>query len=145
MNDYLVKMLKWEKRTSWDDILTPHGWTFPAIYAPCGCAYVTRPVGTLFPLTPKSAVTHDDYCLRDSIDCPTIQILSTHVPGQLGDMALEAMAKGEQCLFTKLEVYKILNFGGDIDAALKSLGIVPPTVSTYDDHNLLVVGVDNDA
>lgn len=116
------RLESWSAVTPWDDILHPHGWVKPGMIESCGCDIWTRPIGDLYPSTPKSAVTHDETCDRDRTDKahPAMHIWSDHVGGAIQDMIDDL---GGRRTLSKLDIYAALEHDGDRYAALDHLGI----------------------
>ena len=111
----------WSEATPWDEVLEPHGWTRPGLVESCGCEIWTRPVGSLFPSTPKSAVAHDETCTRSRTDGghPAMHVWTDHLEGPLAHMIDERHSR----TLSKLDVYAALNHDGHRGDALEAIGI----------------------
>lgn len=115
------RLESWSEATEWADVLEPHGWTRPGMVESCGCEIWTRPVGSLFPSTPKSAVTHDSTCSRARTDSahPAMHVWTDHLEGPLAHMIDERHSR----TLSKLDVYAALEHDGNRAEALDALGI----------------------
>jgi hypothetical protein len=113
----------WSAATSWDEILTPHGWTLSARPDNCGCDVWTAP-GPHH--SNKSATAHDTMCTLGRYTLANAPLhIWTHNPGP--ELEAWVHAHGGSTTLSKLQVVAAMEHEGDVGAAMEA-------------HNLLVSG-----
>lgn len=110
---------QWAAGVSWDDLLSPAGWTLAARQDNCGCDIWTAPGDHA---SPKSATAHDTGCSlgRYTPDNAPLHIW-TDYPGE----ALEQWMAAKGKTLSRLQVAAVLEYGGDVGKAMRSMNVMP--------------------
>lgn len=118
LGDLEAQVCSWSERTDWEELLAPHGWTRPGMVDSCGCEIWTAP-GVHSSL--KSATAHGTTCTQSHVDVlnPPLHIWTDNPGLELEDY----VAKRGSKTVSKLNVFSLLDHGGDISAALRAAGI----------------------
>jgi hypothetical protein len=111
----------WSQSRSWASILEPLGWTPTARADTCGCDAWTAGDGHA---SPRSATAHDSGCNlgRFTETNAPLHIWTDH-PGEPFESWIAS--DGGSATMTKLRVVALTEYGGDIGAAMESLGVLP--------------------
>lgn len=115
---------QWAADTTWDDLLAPAGWTLTARQDNCGCDIWTAPGDHA---SPKSATAHDTQCTlgRYTPDNAPLHVW-TDYPGE--EMEAWMAAKGSKTL-SRLQTAAVLEYGGDVGKAMRSLNVMPSSTA----------------
>lgn len=122
---------QWAQTVSWDDLLSPAGWTRAARQDTCGCDTWTAPGDHA---SPKSATAHDTGC---TLGRYTDENAPLHIWTDNPGPELEAWisAHGSKTV-SKLQVVATLEYGGKVGDAMRELNVIP------DDSGVLGFGKD---
>lgn len=126
----------WWNTTTWDELLTPLGWTrYGNELDSCGCPIYSRPGGA----SPKSATGHVHGCsfITDSND-PPIHFW-TDLPGEVISEALQSTSTGGKTL-SKLQLYAAVFHGGDMCEALRSAVDLSVDSSSHMEYTVTQMG-----
>lgn len=111
---------QWAQTVSWDDLLSPAGWTRAARQDNCGCDTWTAPGDHA---SPKSATAHDTGC---TLGRYTDENAPLHIWTDNPGPELEEWigAHGSKTL-SKLQVVSTLEYGGKVGDAMRELNVMP--------------------
>lgn len=101
----------WTVNTSWDDILTPYGWTTSGRTDRCGCEIWTRPGDWS---SPKSATAHEPGCGQFDVTGAFLHLWTDSPPEELA---------GRKD-WSKLQVVAAYSHGGHHGDAMRALGLL---------------------
>lgn len=111
---------KWAQTVSWDDLLSPAGWTRAARQDTCGCDTWTAPGDHA---SPKSATAHDLGC---SLGRYTEENAPLHIWTDNPGPELEAwVAEHSSKTLSKLQVISSLEYSGKVGDAMRELNVMP--------------------
>jgi hypothetical protein len=116
---------QWAAETSWDDLLAPAGWALTARQDNCGCDIWTAPGDHA---SPKSATAHDTQCSlgRYTPDNAPLHIW-TDYPGE--ELEQWMATRGGKTL-SRLQVAAVLEYGGDVGKAMRSMNVMPAATAS---------------
>lgn len=111
---------QWALGVSWDDVLSPAGWTRAARQDTCGCDTWTAPGDHA---SPKSATAHDSGCTlgRYTEDNAPLHIWTDNPGPELEAWVGEHGSK----TLSKLQVISSLEYGGKVGDAMRELNVMP--------------------
>lgn len=111
---------QWAQTMSWDDLLSPAGWTRAARQDTCGCDTWTAPGDHA---SPKSATAHDTGC---SLGRYTDENAPLHIWTDNPGPELEGwVAEHGSKTLSKLQVISTLEYGGRVGEAMRALNVLP--------------------
>lgn len=112
---------QWSSEVSWDDVLSPQGWTPTARQDNCGCDIWTAPGAHA---SPKSATAHDTGC---GLDRYTQENAPLHIWTDNPGPELEEWiaAHGGSKTLSKLQTVAALEYGGQVGTAMRALSVTP--------------------
>lgn len=115
----------WATSVSWEQLLSPNGWTDTGKPDKCGCPIWTKPGGGR--TSYKSATAHEPDCDRyDNIEGHgPLHMWTTEPPAELEPYVLAGKPT-----ITKLQFVAAMEYGGDVGEAMTGLGI-KETVDLY--------------
>lgn len=120
-------ILKWGEKTSWSELLEPHGWNYAGFTDKCGCDIWTAPGDHA---SPKSATAHDSLCSEGTTDAGGRLHIWTDNPGPEFDNDIAHNRRS----FSKLQADTLLNFEGNTAKAMKSHDIPIRGNQSNDDY-----------
>lgn len=110
----------WSADVTWDELLSPAGWSMTARQDNCGCDIWTAPGDHG---SPKSATAHDVECSLGRYNAgEAVLHIWTDNPGPQFE---EWMAAHGGKTMSRLQVAAVLEYGGNVGAAMRELGVMP--------------------
>lgn len=111
---------QWAQTVSWDDLLSPAGWTRAARQDNCGCDTWTAPGDHA---SPKSATAHDTGC---TLGRYTDENAPLHIWTDNPGPELEAwIGTHSSKTLSKLQVVSSLEYSGKVGDAMRELNVMP--------------------